>query len=468
MRKVKIPTILGILILAIGVVIGVYLVQSKQIFRLRASPEITPRNIQKTNISDSSFTVTWTTDKNTEGFIKWGESTSSLDRTATTSPIQASSLHSITVYGLFPNTNYFFNINSDGASFDNENIPWEVKTGAKLITPPDSVIISGKILTQSGAPSGNTLVYASVGGGSILSTLTSDNGSWVIPASSARTQNLDSYVEINEDSTLVEISVQAANLGIASAQIYPQSAKPAPDITLGEVYDFTNLPPSVNVNIPESSIELPDTATKSSGFQISDSEIIDETVTLKGISEGGIITTNEPEFFGEGPPGTEITITIESDPQTGDVEVNQSGFWQWTPPEGLEEGLHKITLTWRDANGVLKTITRSFIVSAQEGPAFTATPSASPTPGGMTPTPTTTPSLTPTATPTLAAGVTVTITPSLSPTATPTKTPTPTKVATSSGIPGDPGFSAPTILLLILGLGLIGIGTTIFLLPKKI
>jgi hypothetical protein len=463
MKKAKIPTILGILILAIGVVVGVYLVQNRQLFRLKASPEVTPRNIQKTNVSDSSFTVTWTTDKNTEGFIKWGESASSLDKTATTSPIQASSIHSITVYGLVPGSNYFFKINSDGANFDNEGIPWEVKTGSKLTTPPNSVIMSGKVLTQSGSPARNALVYALVGGSDALSTLTSDNGSWVIPASSARNQGLSSYTIIDEVSTLVEISVQAGNLGIASAQIYPQSAKPAPDIVLGEVYDFTNLPPSTDVDIPESSIELPDTEARSSGFQVSDSEATRETITLDGVSEGGVISTEEPEFFGEGPPGTEITITVESDPQTGSVEVNQSGFWRWTPPEGLEEGLHKITVTWRDAEGILQTITRSFTVSAQEGPAFTSTPSASPTPINITPTPTQTPS--PTATPTFAAGVTVTTTPS--PTTTPTKTPTPTRVATSSGIPDDPGFSTPTLLLLFLGLGLVGIGTTIFLLPER-
>jgi len=465
MRKTKIPTILGILVLAIGVIVGVYLVQNRQIFRLKASPEVTPRNVQKTNVSDSSFTVTWTTDKNTEGFIKWGESASSLDKTATTSPIQASNIHSITVYGLIPDSNYFFKINSDGASFDNEGIPWEVKTGLKLTTPPNSVIMSGKVLTQSGSPARNALVYALVGGGDVLSTLTSDNGSWVIPASSARNQSLSSYIEIDENSTLVEISVQAGSLGIASAQIYPQSAKPAPDIALGEVYDFTSLPPSANIDIPESSIELPDTATKSSGFQVSDSETAEKTITLDGVGEGGVITTEEPEFFGEGPPGTEITITIESDPQTGSVEVNQGGFWRWTPPEGLEEGLHKITLTWRDARGILQTITRSFTINAQEGPAFTSTPSASPTPTNITPTPTQTPS--PTATPTLAPSVTATTTPSPSPTATPTKTPAPTKIATSSGIPDDPGFSTPTLLLLFLGLGLVGIGTTIFLLPEK-
>jgi hypothetical protein len=460
MRKVRIPTILGILVLVIGVIVGVFLVQSRQIFRLRASPEITPRNIQKTNISDTTFTISWVTDKSTEGFIRWGNSPSNLDKTATSSPANASSTHSITVYGLSASTSYYFRINSDGTNFDNDGIPWEVKTGTRLDSPPSAVVISGTILTQTDSPAQNVLVYAKIGGGSMLSTVTSENGTWAIPVSSARNQSLDSNISIDEASTLVEISVQAGSSGVASAQIYPQSAKPAPDITIGEVYDFTNLPPSESLDLPESSIDMPESATKSSGFQLSE-DINKESVTLEGVKEGDVVTTTEPEFFGEGPPGTELLITVESDPQSENVEVNSNGFWRWSPPEGLEEGIHKITITWRDTEGILQTLTRSFTVSAQEGPAFTATPSASPTP---TRTPTETPI--PTVTPTTQPGATTT------PTQTPTNTPTPTRATTTPAeitLPNGekPGIGLPTIALLLLGTGFLVIASVLFSFSPK-
>jgi hypothetical protein len=331
-----------------------------------------------------------------------------------------------------------------------------------LTDPPNSVVISGNILVQSGSAASSILVYASVGGGSTLSTLTSESGSWVIPISSARNQNLDSYVRIDEASTLVELSVQAGSLGTASAQIYPQSAKPAPEITLGDTYDFTNLPPSQNIDVPESSVELPDTATKSSGFTVSGEELDKSVVTLEGVDDGDVVTTTEPEFFGEAPPGTEITITVESDPQSGSITTGTSGLWRWSPPAGLEEGSHTITLSWKNVNGVIQTITRSFIVSAQEGPAFVSTPSASPIPTS-TSTPTPTATSVPTTTVTTTPSITTTLTPS--PTLTPTKTPSP-KTSTSSALP-DAGFATPTILLLLLGAAIFTLGITIFTLEEK-
>jgi len=93
-----------------------------------------------------------------------------------------------------------------------------------------------------------------------------------------------------------------------------------------------------------------------------------ETVTLESLDEDEIITSTEPEFFGEGPPGTTITITIESDPITDQTTISSLGGWNWSPPEGLSEGAHKITITWRDASGILRTLTRTFIVQASEGP----------------------------------------------------------------------------------------------------
>lgn len=461
LKKRKIPTILGILVLIIGVAAGVFLVQSRQIFRLGASPETNPKDIRVTNVSDSSLTVSWTTDKETQGFISWGENRSSLDKTAASTTSSGANIHSVSLHGLTATTSYFFKINSDGKEFDNSGISWDVKTGTNLTVPPKSVLISGTILTSDGIPAQDILIYTSVGGSSMLSTTSDNSGNWVIPISSARTQDLSAYMTIDESSTLVEIVVQAGPLGVASAQIYPSAAKPAPEIILGQSHDFKNLPPSEESGLPEASIGMPQDATKSSGFNVSDEIDLSsiDSVTLDSVDEAEVISTSEPEFFGEGPPGTEITIKIESDPVTEKVEVDQDGYWSWSPSEGLAEGIHKITITWRDIDGILQSLTRSFIVQAEEGPAFVATPSATPT---STPVPT--------AIPTTAATITGTPSPSPTPTATPTSTPSPTpkptKVATSSALP-DAGISTPTVLLLILGFGSIILGTLLFMLPEK-
>lgn len=460
MKNRKIPTILGILILVIGIAAGVYLVQNRQIFRLQASPEITPKDIRQTNISDSSFTVSWTTDKKVNGFITWSENDSNLDKTATQSQDGELNIHTVTVHGLAANSTYFYKINSGGEEFDNEGIPWQISTGPQLPVPTESIVISGKIITQEGTPADSAVVYASAGGSSLLSTTTSDNGSWVIPISLARTQNLSTYVDIDESNTVVEIFVQAAPLGVSSAQIYPASAKPAPDIVIGETHDFKNLQPEVDEDVPDASVELPSNATESSKFSIPNgvAETTAEAVVIESVSEGEVINTTEPDFFGEGPPGTEITITVESEPQTSLITVDEDGSWSWNPQNELEEGIHKVTLSWRDSSGILRTLTRSFIVSAQEGPAFVATPSASPTPTAIAPTNTPTPTPSPTTTGALSGTPSPTITPTPSPTRTPS--PRPTSTATDSALP-DAGVSAPTILLAIIGIALVSFGAFI-------
>ena len=301
LKNKKIPTILGILILVIGIAAGVFLVQSRQLFRLRASPEINPKDIRITNISDSAFSVSWTTDKETQGFVIWGENESLLDKTAATNINYSSNTHYINIYGLNPETTYFFRINSDGKEFDNNNIPWKVATGNKITTPPESIVVSGSILTSSGTPAKNAIVYAQISGNSMLSTLTSENGNWLIPISSARTQDLKSYVQIDKTSSVVDITIHAGPLGVSFAQIYPESANPVPEITLGQVYDFKNLVPNQDTQIPDAEIGLPEDSTKSSGFSVpSESTESDTDVTLNSLNEGEVISTNEPEFFGEG------------------------------------------------------------------------------------------------------------------------------------------------------------------------
>ena len=437
MKKNKIPTLLGILLLVFGLAAGILLVQNRQIFRLGAAPLTSPNDIRITNITNSSFTVSWATDKETSGFILWGETESSLTKTELNEISETNETHSATIQGLSPENTYFFEISSDGTSFDNNGIPWQITTGPELLDQTISNSISGTILTATGTPAEKAIVYVTLAGASPLSTTTSQNGSWVIPISSARSQNLASFIDINETTTLIEISVQAGSRGIATAQIYPASAKPSPPIILGESLDFKNEPPSESGGIPKANINLPDDATPSSGFEVPEdiASPSAETVTLESIDEEETITSTEPEFFGEGPPGTIITITIESDPITDEATINSLGSWSWSTPEELSEGAHIITITWRDAGGILRTLTRTFIVQAAEGPAFESTPSATPT---STPTSSPTPTATPTA----------------SPSSTISATPTATPTSTASGIP-DSGNLKPTVLYSIMGLGLI-------------
>lgn len=256
MKKGRIPTILGIAFLLSGIAAGVALIQSRQVFKLGASPEITPKNVRVSNITEGSFTISWVTDKATFGFVRWGGGASP-DKVKIPPSSTPSFTHSVSIGELVASSTYYFNINSDGKDFDNNGVSWKVKTGPSLPEQPEANVISGSVVNTTQNPVDGALVYAQIGGSSLLSTTTGGGGKWAIPISTARTQTLGSFMPINETTTLVEIVVEAGVNSISSAQVYPASAKPVPPIVLGRTQNFRSLNPEKQENVPDASISLP-------------------------------------------------------------------------------------------------------------------------------------------------------------------------------------------------------------------
>lgn len=143
---------------------------------------------------------------------------------------------------------------------------------------------------------------------------------------------------------------------------------------------------------------------------------------------GEMIATSSPEFSGKTKPGITIRISVHSPIElTQIIKADKDGNWKWTPPQGLDPGVHTLTLEYTDENNVFQKVVRTFTVLAADKtgglPAFTATPSA-----------------------------TVTIAPSGTKSATPTKAPT--MPATNSGTLEDTGALNVTILMGVLGMAL--------------
>lgn len=470
--RTKIPSIIGLVILVFGMAAGVFLVSRDQVFRLGATGDVGPQDLRISNVGDNSFTVSWITDRETIGYVNWGQ-TASLGNTESTDLQNRKRVHSVTISGLSPTTTYYFTINSAGKDFDNNAIPWTVTTGPQLQSPVGSMLISGTVVTDKGTPAQNVLVYVNSGGMAQLSTLTSENGSWTIPLSSARDRSLASYANIDPSRTVLDIFVQGGATGVSTAQIHPEQANPAPNIILGESHDFRS-ESSTDAALPEARIDLPEGEpeddTDFEGFDLSSEtpENTDEVVTLESIKEEGeVVFTESPEFFGEGPAGATVTITVESDPVTDTVTVGNNGLWRWSPPSNLPDGVHRVTISWRDAQGFLRTLTRSFVVQASEGePSFQATPSGStastPTPS-PTPVPTPTPTPKPISTPTPTAIPTPRPTVSASPTPSPKPTASPIAKNTPTPKPQLPeaGSTAATLVLVGVGLALLFSGIVI-------
>lgn len=423
-KNLKLPTILGLIILVFGVVTGVMLINSRQVFRIGASIENTPKNIRVSNITNNSATVSWTTDKETTGFVKWGKSINATSKVSLEEGSVKSYVHSVNILGIDSNSQIYFKINSEGTDYDNDGLGWNLKTFSSNTSSTESLIASGTILNPDGSTPAKAVVYLTINGVT-LSSITSSEGNYVIP--------LSSYFSSISNNVAIEISVQGGNQGISNAIIYPQSVKFIPAIILGRTYDFRTAVENNSNQLPESTLTVPESVEISSRFEITKSENENgsdtSSVTVKSINEGEIITTVSPEFFGSGPKNTQIDIQIESELQTGSITTKSNGDWNWSPPKDLEPGEHKLTVKWKDANGILRTLTRTFVVSAAEGPAFESTPSATPTNLAST---------TPTATAKSSSRPTTISSP----------------IATNQPVP-ETGSLTPTIGLFIMGIGLL-------------
>lgn len=423
-RKNTIPTIIGIILLFGGIVAGVFLLKDNQIFKIGASPGTEPKNVRISNVSDSSATISWITGDPTTAFVSYGASSSLGSAADEGQSDQKYNTHSITITGLSPSTNYYFKIISNGTTFDNNSIPWQFSTGVSLSINKTLMPVSGSIITAAGAPSKRAIVYITVGG-YVISTLASDKGTFILQLSSVRTPDLTTYAEIDPESTLLEVSVISETGESATAKIFQQSANPIPALIIGQGQDFRNLESNITGQNPNASIDIPDSGSPISKLDVSGEKAdTSQGVTLDSVDEGEIITSTTPEFFGEAPAGSSITITVHSDTEiSGTTTTTNKGKWSWSPESGLSEGAHSVTLSWVDTSGITRTITRNFIVQAGELPSYVASPSGTP-------------------------GATI------KPTTTPKATIVPTSTPTSESLP-ETGTLTPTIILSIMGLAVL-------------
>ena len=378
--KNKIPTIIAVVILMAAVGVGVLLVQNQQIFRIGASPDIAPQDVRISNANDSSVTISWATDKATAGSIKWGETVNQIDKIQPGEDSSAQNTHLVSLNSLAPQKTYYFKIASDGVDYDNSGIPWQAATGEILGSSPNSKIISGTVMTATGEPASGALVYLTGTGIATLSAKTTSNGSFVIPMGNLRNSDLTDWADLSTN-PLLQLYVQAGPSGVSNAQ-FLSTLTTIPTMLLGKTYDLRDQSDQSGSEIGDINLNIPTEATPASKFNVSSSSASPapkKIVTLESIDEKEIILTTKPELIGEGPAGTIITITIQStEPITGTTTVSLDGTWVWNPPKNLAPGNHIITISWKDASGALRKLTRNFVVSAAEGPAFEATPSASP------------------------------------------------------------------------------------------
>lgn len=402
----KIPTILGLFVLAAGTLAGIFLTQTKTGFGSKASQNCQPINPQTTNITHHSADISFTTTTSCLSSLFINDHTLKND--------SSQKLHYFSVHNLEADTVYPFSLVNSGTRFDQDD--YQFKTGQKPTgSTPTSNLAWGRVLNPDLTPAKNAVIYLNINGASLLSAPVTSQGNWNISLGNSFNYQKNAWFT-PPDNLEEEITAIAADGSATQIIGNTNHNNPVPDIILGQSQlnglADQQAPGSIDSDQPQSArIQL----------------------TIQNPQDGESISTQRPQFFGSAPQGAQLNITVESSHHlTDSITSSSEGAWTWSPPQNLEPGQHTITV---ETQG--RTVSHRFTVLAQAGQrgdlAFTASPSA-----------------------TLAAIASATAAPTPTPsTSIPTSTPTaiPTtrtsRPSTDSAVPVS-GITAPTITLLSL------------------
>lgn len=433
----RMPTLPAFILLFVSIWVTSYLIQTRVIFTGRASIDKTPQNVKISNITDSSFTVSFTTNaKSTSGLsVEEAGKNSHLvydDRNKKTETQNEFYSHYITASDLSPQTPYNFIIIADGESYYDGNQKYFVRTAPPIPeTLSSQTSIIGKGLLPDGEESQDTIIELKIGGGQLITALTKTNGEFTIPTNSIRKEDLSEYLKIDPE-TPITITLQRQDLSSTLKTLF-KNADSLGNLTLGQNYDF----------IETREIE---SSTRSSVLRAPSPKVTQGTIRILSPRENESFVDMRPLFKGAALPNQKVKITIESEVIIDEVTADRNGAWSYRAPTPIGSGQHKITIETIDSFGVSKILTANFTVFAQGSQvAESATPSA-------------TPAITLTPTPTIPI-VTLTPTPT---TTLPTLTPTPTQVPIVT--PAPPGSSSSIILTVISALLIFAGSTLLFVL----
>lgn len=456
LRK-RIPTIIGLGLLLLGVGAGIVLVgQGTGGFLPRAAAGATPKQIRITNVTDTGFTVSFLTDAAAPGYIQYGENTGSLslqirdDRDQLTNSAQNYRAHHITVRGLQANTLYYFKIGTGGAAlFDNSGQPFQVRLASAPAEVPVARTAYGTVVNEVGNPATGSVVYLSATGGAPASALVKSDGSWAINISTMRTKDGSALLSTPDD-LAVQIQVVSGEGATANVATTVGDLDPLSPITLGKGVatgaDKTTAATGSATTATTAATAAPATAAGSGAESFVDT-LAATTATTSAMGDlfaageatqaaptnmqvrfplrdNEVVNSVRPELSGAAPPNSYLQIQVHSDvAYNGVVQTATDGTWEWTPPSDLTPGEHTVTVTYTDDQGRQQSVQRTFIVQANTNlPAFVSTPSAK----LATPTPTPKPT---------AMAMAATPVPTVQPIATSTPTPTPRVLATTAPLP---------------------------------
>lgn len=384
----RIPTVGALFALIIAIGITTFLIQKNTNLIGKASPNVNPQDIKITNISDTSFTVSFTTNEKTSSALSVegeGIQTSLVfdvrDRTSGTQKEYFS--HYMTASGLNPSSNYNFSIIVGGETILDGNKKFTVKTGPTIETPQASNYITGLIVHPNGEAASDTIVYLQTIGAENISALTDKDGAYSFSLNIIRSSSFDNIISF-KDGDDINLEAHFQNLFSKTSLKYSQSLNYIPTIILNDSYDFS----TAEEKTASVTSELTNTETKTT--------VQETSLKVTSPKDGQSLNDNKPTIQGVASPNTVVKITINSNSIIqGQAKSDANGFWSFRPKTALSPGNHTVTVETVGPSGITKIIKQNFTVFADGSQVQeSATPSASPKLASPTPTFTPTPTVT--------------------------------------------------------------------------
>lgn len=403
----KLPPFSGLVLVIMIFAITTWLTSNVVIFGTKAATGGVPQQVQVTNISETSFTVTYRTDSPVLGSVNYGTDKTLGkiafdDRDKVTNKTAEHYLHHITISNLTPGTKYVYEIVSGDATYKNNDVAYDVMTAPKLTTSSgnNTKVVKGNVTLEDGSIPIEGIAQVATDTSQTFTVLLKQDGSYEIPLRLLRSNNLSTWETIT-DTTKLHVTV-ANPTQQATADLLASQSDPAPPMILSKNYDFL--------------IDTSDQSTQSSGSAVPEVDLPDlvdtAQVTSPRISiprENQKFTDGQPRFEGKAVAGNDVGILIElpDQPLEATVQADANGNWNFRPELPLEAGNYTITIRSLNSEGVLQTVNQSFSVLSEGSqfvepsisPALIVSPAPAPSTAELPPIPSVIDTPTPTITP---------------------------------------------------------------------
>lgn len=405
-----VPFVLAVII---SVLLSVVVATNRKPTGLSRKTNEKPVRYEIVNLSANQAGIFWESDKKETGWIELlgqnGQVEKIYDERDLTKGKTQYIYHFALLRNLKENTQYRFQIANQRGGYGSDNGLLQLKTPKSGTRKYDVKPAYGKIIKPNGKPAEDVLVLLKIEGKIPVMALAKGTGEWLYPLHTLVEKKSGKVAQDLPDSLRVEAEFmmeeqQSSHIVSTLAGINPL----ATTIVMGRNY---NLIAKAGQVLAVSTQE---------GAQVQ------KTLSVVYPRENALIPASKPLIKGQGVPGSDVLVFINSKPQFSyRTAVDSKGEWRVLPDNPIGAGSYTVTVTSNDEKGSKVTIRRNFMIAKNgeqvlgeatgspttvpTSPPVPTAPLTSPTPGGSTtptvaPTPTTgsLPSPTLAATPTFA------------------------------------------------------------------